>query len=280
MSNWAERMAKRHKARIRLFLWLVYFSIAPASAFANPALESILEKGAVGETWLQLEQAYASNLARQSRGYGLSDGQKTVLNTTLSVYNSDAIKAELLEVLAESWTAQRAQSVLKVMDSDISKSLQRFERMLQSNKSEQLLRSYYKQRPPSPERLELLRKTHTISQAHSLAALLQSFAEVDTAVALDLVSGENISRFDALGVQLWRSNIEEAYAQRYAVEADAYLNYAFRLLRDDKLRLFIDSWSEPEVQSYLRDVQNALRQTLTEKRTIIYQIQPPDAGGR
>ncbi len=260
---------------------ILCFFLANTPVIANPAesttdseqanlsdddLQQLLELSGVMSALQQLEPSYQLNLQRQQQKYSLSGEQAARLAQTIANYRSDVVLAELRRNLPGLLAANKAQKALEYLQSDLNRRFRRFERSVQQPVQQQKFAEYRRNNKLDNERISLLRACHVADMGHRLAAVLQSFAEVDTAVALDFVSGEMISRSDSKGVQLWRHELEQAYADRYTREADDYLHFAYRFLRNEQLQEYAQLWSKQELQWFMETVLAELRRSLRAMR--------------
>lgn len=229
-------------------------------------IDALLALSGIQSTVEQIELAYAINLDRQRVAYELTGDQEAVLEQAMQRYRSDQIlellKADLSELLDEN----SATPVLEILRGDIIQKFRRFERIQSTPQQQKKLADYLPNNPISEQRRSLLRACHLADSGPELSAILQSFAEVDTAVALDYVSGEGISRSDAEGVKLWRRNIEKSYIKQYAVKADPYLAFAYRFLRDEKLEEYAALWNNRNMQWFMQTSLQSLRKILRSQR--------------
>lgn len=232
----------------------------------DKALTEMLRSSGVETAIQQVEFAYQLNLQRQKAEYALSEQQNKRLDEAIAGYRSTALLNELRDYLRSELNAESAAAVLQVLQTDVMQRFRRFERITQLSQQQEKFQNYQPKTPLSKERLELLRACHLADFGPSLSAVIQSFAEVDTAVALDHVSGDMFSRNDAEGVKLWRARVEEIYTERYVEQADPYLSFTYRFIRDEQLLEYASLWQDENLTEFMQKSLQGLRLILRQRR--------------
>ncbi len=248
-----------------LVLFVLLLSAATQAATIQD-IELMLSRSGIEAAVGQLELAYDINLKRQSGTYQLSKQQRVRLNEALSVYRSEALIAELTTALMAEFQQQAIQPIKTALDHELVEKFRRFERIGNSAGQRKKLEDYLAANTIEPKRRELLRACHIADRGPAVAAVIQSFAEVDSAVALDRISGEQFTANDYEGIKLWRGELEKLYAKQYVSGADPYLAYTYRFVRDEQLQQYADIWQDRNVQWFMDTVLMHLRVLLQSKR--------------
>lgn len=251
---------------LRIFALLVL--LLPISAYGATLdnIEFMLSRSGIYAAVKQLDLAYDINLSRQSEAYDLSVPQRERLAKAIAIYRGDDILAELARSMLEEFEQQAAQPIIAALNHDLVEKFRRFERIGDSTGQRQKLEEYVAENTIALERSKLLRACHVADNGPVLAAVIQSFAEVDTAVALDRISGEQFTINDYEGIKLWRSELEKLYAEQYVSSADPYLAYTYRFVRDEQLQQYAAIWQDRNVQWFMDTALVRLRVLLQAKR--------------
>jgi len=256
---------------------LLTAELSRADDASEQAIDDLLTLSGIKSAVEQLELVYALSLERQISHYQLSGAQVERLTAAVSSYSSEQVLEELKAEFRKGLDQNSIAPVLKMLRTDTIQKFRRFERIGHSPQQQEKLANYLPNNPVSSERLALLRSCHTSDFGPEISAILQSFAEVDTAVALDQISGEGISRNDGEGVKLWRSNIEKDYASQFAVQADPYLAFAYRFIRDETLQEYAEYWADRNLQWFMQNSLQTLRKLLRDRRKpMLDSLQRPD----
>lgn len=245
---------------------LLTVAVSRADDASEQAIDDLLTLSGLKSAIEQLELAYSLSLERQISHYQLSEAQVERLTAAIASYRSEQVLEELKNEFRRGLDQNSIAPVLKTLRTDTIQKFRRFERIGHSPQQQQKLANYLPNNPVSAERLALLRNCHQSDFGPEISAILQSFAEVDTAVALDQISGEWISRNDGEGVKLWRSNIEKDYASQFAIQADPYLAFAYRFIRDETLQEYAEHWSDRNLQWFMQTSLQTLRKLLRQRR--------------
>ena len=243
---------------------LLTAELSRADDASEQAIDDLLTLSGIKSAVEQLELVYALSLERQISYYQLSGAQVERLTAAISSYSNEQVLEELKAEFRKGLDQNSIAPVLKMLRTDTIQKFRRFERIGHSPQQQEKLANYLPNNPVSSERLALLRNCHTSDFGPEISAILQSFAEVDTAVALDQISGEGISRNDGEGVKLWRSNIEKDYASQFAVQADPYLAFAYRFIRDETLQEYAEYWADRNLQWFMHTSLQTLRNFVRE----------------
>ncbi len=257
----------------RGFVFLLILLLAPlAGAQPSAAEQKVLDRAlvltgvdiAVG----QIDLAYRHSLAVSKPGYKLDDAQRAALKRVLAPFNAAAIQKKLRSYLSKKYQERPMQSVLGLQNNRIAKKFRSYERIAGASQQRGKLEEYLAtmdQHPVSDSRVELLRATSAASYTVALAALVQAHADVDTAVALDFISAENISRNDSQGISLWQRKLEKSYRKQFGQLGDGYLIFAYRFLNDEQLTQYIELWQDKNMQWFMEAAVAGLREVLREQ---------------
>ncbi|MFK7731296.1 MAG: hypothetical protein AB8B48_06705 [Pseudomonadales bacterium] len=248
---------------------LAFFALLlPASAQAATLedVQLLLLRSGLDAAVRQLDLAYDINLRRQSNTYELSVGQRDQLESAMFVYRGEQLLEELAQTLVGEFEQQAVQPIKSAMEHELLEKFRRFERIGNSAGQRQKLEDYVAEATLEPLRIDLLRACHEADYGPIVAAIIQSFAEVDSAVALDRISGERFTANDYEGIKLWRSELEGLYAEHYLTGADPYLAYTYRFVRDEQLQQYAEIWQDRNVKWFMDTSLLQLRVLLQAKR--------------
>lgn len=251
---------------------------AQSSAAQQKVLDSALALTGVDIAVEQIDMAYRRSLAVSKPGYELDDAQLGVLERVLAPFNAAAIKRQLRSYLLQEYQERPMQSVLSLQNNRVAEKFRSYERIASAPQQQGKLEEYLAtmdQHPVSDSRVELLRAANAASYSIALAALIQAHADVDTAVALDFISGENISRNDSQGVNLWQRKLEKSYRKQFGRLGDGYLIFTYRFLNDEQLAQYIELWQDKNMQWFMETVLEGLREVLQEQHKLLVEDLAP-----
>ncbi len=236
---------------LRIIALLVLLLPASAQSVSVDDIEFLLSRSGLDAAVRQLDQAYDINFRRQAEGYKLNSTQADRLASALAVYRGEELVEELAQALSGEVEQQAMQAVKVAMQQELVEKFRRFERIGHSAGQQQKLEDYVANNVIEPTRSEMLRACHVADYGPIIAAVIQSFAEVDSAVALDRVSGEQFTVNDYEGIKLWRSELENLYSEQFVAAADPYLAYTYRFVRDEQLQQYAEIWQDRNVQWFM-----------------------------
>lgn len=250
----------------RIGVLFVFFLPASAQSVTLEDIQFLFAQSGLDTTVRQIDLAYDINLRRQWQAYELNELQRDELSAALSAYQGEALVTELSQALLAEFDQQTMQSVKAAMDNELLEKFRRFERIGDSAGQRKKLEEYVAANTIEQQRIDLLRACHVADSGPVAAAIIQSFAEVDSAVALDRISGERFTANDYEGIKLWRSELEKLYVQQYIAGADPYLAYTYRFVRDEQLLEYADIWQDRNVMWFMETALLQLRILLQNKR--------------
>lgn len=257
--------------RVFVFLFILMASPvvgAQASAAQQKAINSALTLTGVDAAVEQLELAYRNSLAVSKTDYQLNDVQLKALQQALAPLNAAAIKKQLTDRLLPQYQERPMQSVLSLQKNKIAEKFRSYERIASSPQQQEKMEQYLAtmdEHPFTETRLGLLRTLKEATHTVAFAALIKAQADVDTAVALDIVSTEQISRNDSQGVLLWQRKLEQSYLELFDQLGDGYQIFAYRWINNDDVRKYIALWQDKNVQWFMETVLAGLREVLQEQ---------------
>lgn len=241
--------------------------LPPSAQSVTPEdVQFLLSRSGIDAAVKQLDLAYDINLRTQSEAYELDGQQRDQLDSALAVYSGEALIADLSKALIREFDEQAVQPIKEAMAHELLEKFRRFERIGQSAGQRQKLQDYVAENTIEQARTDLLRACHIADYGPAVAAVIQSFAEVDSAVALDRISGELFTANDYEGIKLWRGELEKLYAQQYETAADPYLAYTYRFVRDEQLQQYTEIWQDRNVKWFMESALLQLRLLLQSKR--------------
>jgi hypothetical protein len=233
-------------------------------------LQEILENSGVVNAVESLPGLYAQQIQREGLRNNFDDASKQQLSQQVAVKPEvllDALKQYLLREAGD----EPLQGVQTALKSPIIEKLRRFENMAGTPQQREKLRNFTPSSPLTEERLELLRETNTVSYTVAIIALLQSYAEVNTAVAADNMRERFIAKRDPNGVELWRNALEKHYRNELANQADDYLAFSYRFIRDAQLSEYIVQWQDKNLQWFMQMVIAGLHDVLHARQAVLYE---------
>lgn len=251
---------------LRVFTLFALLLSSSAESVTAEDVQLLLSRSGLDAAVRQLDLAYDINLRRQAETYELSDQRREQLDSVLAAYSGEALITELAEVLIVEFDDQAIQAVKAAMAHDLLEKFRRFERIGHSAGQRQKLQDYVTENTITQERADFLRACHIADYGPEIASVIQSFAEVDTAVALDRISGELFTANDYEGIKLWRSELEKQYRQQYVSAADPYLAYTYRFVRNEQLQQYAAIWQDRNVKWFMESALLQLRLLLQSKR--------------
>ena len=226
----------------------------------------------------ELPFAYSLAIQRQSIAYSLTNEQQAELEAALLDVDQKDLERQLSGYVFEQLSEQSSgQSIVQSIDpilvplqQDIVERFRRFERIAgspqQVDKMHDFIYWLENEEPLEEQRRKLLRNCLLASGGHRMAALLQSFADVDTAVAYDVVEGAGVAINDPEGVKLWRRELEQQLAESFAANTDSYLAFSYQFIRDQQLQTYATLWQDRNVQWFIDTSLKGLRVILRERR--------------
>lgn len=257
---------------LRIFVFLVISLPPVASAQTDAArlreIDTALTLTGVDAALRQLEVAYRYSLSVGKADYQIDPTRLQSLERALSLFSAAAIQDKLRDRLLSQYQQRPLQAVLGMQKNKIVEKFRSFETVASSPKQREKMEQYLAtmdEHPFTETRLGLLRSLNKATHSVPLMALVKAHADVDTAVALDLVSGENISRNDGQGVLLWRSKLEQGYLQRFDQLGEGYQIFAYRWINNNDVRQYLQLWQDKNVQWFMEAVLSSLRQVLQEQ---------------
>ncbi|MEM8496889.1 MAG: hypothetical protein AAF542_02630 [Pseudomonadota bacterium] len=251
---------------LRIFALFALLLGQSTQAVTTEDVQFLLSRSGLDAAVKQLDLAYDINLRRQSQAYELSDQQRDQLDSALALYSGEVLIAELSNTLIGEFDEQAMQAIKVAMANELLEKFRRFERIGHSAGQRQKLEDYVSENIIDQERTDLLRACHIADYGPVVASVVQSFAEVDSAVALDRISGELFTANDYEGIKLWRVELEKLYAQQYATAADPYLAYTYRFVRNEQLQQYAEIWQDRNVKLFMESALLQLRLLLQNKR--------------
>lgn len=251
---------------LRVFALFVLLLPASAQSVTLEEVQFLLSRSGLDAAVRQLDLAYELNLRRQSSAFDLSNEQRDQLDSAMAVYRGELIINELAQALIGEFDHQAVQPIKAALANELVEKFRRFERIGHSAGHRQKLEDYAADNTIEPKRIDLLRACHIADFGPAVAAVIQSFAEVDSAVALDRISGERFAANDFEGIKLWRSELEKLYAEQYVTDADPYLAYTYRFVRDEQLQQYAEIWQDRNVKWFMDTSLLRLRVLLQAKR--------------
>jgi len=266
MNYWPLRKPVNAQVMLRFFILIAL--LLPAKAFSATLddIRLLLSRSGIDAAVRQLDLAYDLNLQRQSAEYKLNNEQLNRVAGVVSSYHGSDLVLELEQALLNEFQQQAIQPIKTALQNEVVVKFRRFERIGNSTGQRQKLEDYLADNVIEPQRRELLRACHVADYGPVVAAVIQSFAEVDTAVALDRISGDRFTAFDYEGIKLWRGELEKLYAEQYINGADPYLAYTYRFVRDEQLQQYAEIWQDRNVQWFMNTALLHLRVLLQAKR--------------
>lgn len=258
---------------LALFVLLLPASVQSATL---EDVQFLLTRSGLDAAVRQLDLAYDMNLGRQLQAYELSVAQRDRLGAALAVYRGEQLITDLAQALIGEFEQQAIQPVKAAMENELVEKFRRFERIGHSAGQRQKLEDYVADNTLEPARAELLRACHVADYGPVVAAVIQSFAEVDSAVALDHISGERFTAKDYEGVKLWRHELEKLYAKQFVAGAEPYLVYTYRFVRDEQLQQYAEIWQDRNVKWFMDTALLRLRVVLQSKRQSMIDVLDTD----
>lgn len=256
--------------RTLVFILVVLVSpqVGAQSVAQEKEIDNALTLTGVEAALAQIDLAYRHSLAVSKPDYELDDAQLKELEQALAPFAAVAIKKQLRDYLLQQYQERPMQSVLSLQQNKVAEKFRSYERIAgspqQLEKQEQYLATM-DEHPFTETRLGLLRTLKETTHTVAFAALIKAHADVDTAVALDLVSTENISRNDKQGVLLWQRKLEQGYQRQFDQFGDGYQIFAYRWINNDDLRKYIELWQDKNVQWFVETALEGLREALKER---------------
>ncbi|MGI9285774.1 MAG: hypothetical protein ACR2P1_10320 [Pseudomonadales bacterium] len=266
-----------------IFVFLVVLAMSPlvdaqSSSAERKAIDNALALTGVDTALEQLDSAYHHSLAVSKSGYELNDVELKTLDQALARFNAAAVKKQLRDYLLTQYQERPMQSVLSLQGSKVAEKFRSYERIASSPQQLEKQQQYLDtmdEHPFTETRLGLLRTLKEATHTVDFAALMKAHADVDTAVALDMVSTEFISRNDSQGVLLWQRKLEQSYKEQFDQFGDGYQIFAYRWINNDDVRKYIELWQDKNVQWFLETVLAGLRQVLqAQHKTLVEDLAP------
>lgn len=258
---------------LKLLNFFVGFLIAIPLVFADAReqqLQDILLHSGVVNTINSLPHLYAQQVQRESLRNAFDLPSQERLAQQMQV-EPQALLVQLKVYLMREIGEEPLQGVLSALQQPIVEKLQRFENMAGSPQQREKLLDYTPESPLTEERLQLLRETNTASYTVAMVGLLQSYAEVNTAVAADNMRERFIAKRDPNGVELWRNALEKHYREALAVQADDYLSFSYRFIPDAQLREYVQVWQDKNLQWFMQIVIAGLHDVLHARQAVLYE---------
>lgn len=251
---------------------------AQASAAPEEAIDSALTLTGVTAAVEQLELAYRHSLAVSQADYQLNDTQRKTLEQSLARFTAAVIKKQLRDYLLAQYQERPMESVLSLQESKVAEKFRSYERIASSPQQLEKQQQYLDtmdEHPFTETRLGLLRTLKEATHTVDFTALIKAHADVDTAVALDMVSAEYVSRNDSQGVLLWQRKLEQNYKQQFDQLGDGYQIFAYRWINNDDVRKYIALWQDKNVQWFMETVLAGLRNVMQEQhKQLVEELAP------
>lgn len=252
-----------------LILWVCVLS-APFSVAIEPAqelqeLQEILQQTGVADAVQTLPFLYQQMINKEVARNSLDEKTQRLLATRLTI-DSAVLLQELMATLQDKINGQPLHGVLSVLASPVMQKFQRFETMAGSTQQSAKMKTYQPATVTTPQRLTLLRDCNKASFTVAIIALLKSYAEVDAAKALDGLQQRNFAAGDPNGIELWRTVLEAEYKKQLHNEADDYLEFSYRFIRDVQIREYALLWQDKNIQWFMQLVVSSLHEVLKARQ--------------
>lgn len=233
-------------------------------------LQQILQASGVSNALDALPGLYRQQVQRESIRNSFDETSQQRLAQQMALEPAELLQA-LTQYLVREVGDEPLQGVLVALNNPLMEKLRRFENMAGTPQQRDKLRDYTPANPLTEERVALLRETNTASYTVAIIALLQSYAEVNTAVAADNLRERFIAKRDPDGVELWRNALEKHYRHELATQADDYLAFSYRFIRDAQLGEYIVLWQDKNLQWFMQMVIAGLHDVLHTRQAVLYQ---------
>ncbi len=241
----------------------------PPPALLKQVKEALNLSG-VSDVLAQIKPSYTKELARLASVYQPDSEQQAQLDSALLSIDVADIESQLAGFIAVRLSAQSMEPILKPLNENIMERFRRFERIAASSQQREKMQDFIywveNEEPIDKARSKLLRECLLASGSHRMAALLQSFASVDVAVAYDILEETGVAANDPEGIKLWRSELETQLRSHYAQSSDSYLAFSYQFIRDKQLQEYAALWQDRNLQWFLETALQGLKIILRERR--------------
>lgn len=255
-------------------LWIVLLLSAawPVTAESNSGAQAerlaTTEQAVVILDWLEVLTAarQADRLIAQSVAWqtGLTAEQRRQLQARLiAATGSDAVVASLQAYVAQHSQADWARA-LQIYQTPMARRARNFEVALGLSMAADKFDQFQQQVDVSEARRQLVRRLNALLHSSEIAVLLQTELEISTAMLNEaMYNGERL-RQDREQLAL-QTRQRQAYM---AVVAENLFLYAYRFLKDDELKDFVEQMDDPAVRAIADAALKAFAQVLKAGRAV------------